>query len=103
MSLHRYQTRRQTTTEEFPVEEIIGGSQASVCLCRRIAHRNVLALVTLYRTIQLILLLGDVVQLLQGFADFNTVRTIAKEIRHDKPEQSWEKHFAWLCLHEQRL
>jgi len=27
----------------------------------------------------------------------------AEEIRHDKPEQSREKHFAWLCLNEQRL
>ena len=27
----------------------------------------------------------------------------AEEIRHDKPGQSREKHFAWLCLHEQRL
>ena len=27
----------------------------------------------------------------------------AQEIRHDKPGQSREKHFAWLCLHEKRL
>ncbi len=27
----------------------------------------------------------------------------AEEIGHDKPGQSREKHFAWLCLHEQRL
>ncbi len=27
----------------------------------------------------------------------------AEEIRHDKPRQSREKHFAWLCLNEQRL
>ena len=27
----------------------------------------------------------------------------AEEISHDKPGQSREKHFAWLCLHEQRL
>src|SRR6266702_857678 len=27
----------------------------------------------------------------------------AEEIRHDKPGQSREKHFAWLCLHEQGL
>ena len=27
----------------------------------------------------------------------------AEEVRHDKPGQSREKHFAWLCLHEQRL
>jgi len=27
----------------------------------------------------------------------------AEEIKHDKPGQSREKHFAWLCLHEQRL
>jgi len=27
----------------------------------------------------------------------------AEEIRHDKPGQSREKHFAWLCLNEQRL
>lgn len=27
----------------------------------------------------------------------------AQEIRHDKPEQSREKHFAWLCLNEKRL
>jgi hypothetical protein len=27
----------------------------------------------------------------------------AEEIRHDKPGQSREKLFAWLCLHEQRL
>jgi len=27
----------------------------------------------------------------------------AEEIRHDKPGQSREKHFAWLCLHEHRL
>ena len=26
----------------------------------------------------------------------------AEEIKHDKPGQSREKHFAWLCLHEQR-
>lgn len=27
----------------------------------------------------------------------------AAEIAHDKPGQSREKHFAWLCLNEQRL
>ena len=27
----------------------------------------------------------------------------AEEIRHDKPGQSREKHFAWLCLNETRL
>jgi len=27
----------------------------------------------------------------------------AEEIRHDKPGQSREKHFAWLCLNEKRL
>jgi ribosomal protein S1 len=27
----------------------------------------------------------------------------AEEIKHDKPGQSREKHFAWLCLNEQRL
>jgi hypothetical protein len=27
----------------------------------------------------------------------------AQEIRHDKPGQSREKHFAWLCLHEKQL
>jgi hypothetical protein len=27
----------------------------------------------------------------------------AEEVRHDKPGQSREKHFAWLCLHEKRL
>jgi hypothetical protein len=27
----------------------------------------------------------------------------AQEIRHDKPGQSREKHFAWLCGNEQRL
>ena len=27
----------------------------------------------------------------------------AQEIKHDKPGQSREKHFAWLCLNEQRL
>ncbi len=27
----------------------------------------------------------------------------AEEIRHDKPGQSREKHFAWLCVNEQRL
>jgi hypothetical protein len=27
----------------------------------------------------------------------------AEEIRHDKPGQSREKHFAWLCLNEQQL
>ena len=27
----------------------------------------------------------------------------AEEIRHDKPGQSREKHFAWLCVHEKRL
>src|SRR6266516_7863900 len=27
----------------------------------------------------------------------------AEEISHNKPGQSREKHFAWLCLHEQRL
>jgi hypothetical protein len=27
----------------------------------------------------------------------------AQEVRHDKPGQSREKHFVWLCLHEQRL
>ncbi len=35
----------------------------------------------------------------------NVVRwaVAAQEIRHDKPGQSREKHFAWLCLHEQGL
>lgn len=28
---------------------------------------------------------------------------IAEEVSHYKPGQSKEKHFAWLCLHEQRL
>ncbi len=27
----------------------------------------------------------------------------AEEIRHDKPGQSRERHFAWLCVNEQRL
>jgi hypothetical protein len=27
----------------------------------------------------------------------------AEEVRHDKPGQSRERHFAWLCLREQRL
>src|SRR5205085_2421313 len=27
----------------------------------------------------------------------------AEEMRHDKPGQSREKHFAWLCLHEKSL
>ena len=27
----------------------------------------------------------------------------AEEVRHDKPGQSREKHFAWLCVHEERL
>ena len=27
----------------------------------------------------------------------------AQEIKHDKPGQSKLKHFAWLCLHEQRM
>jgi len=27
----------------------------------------------------------------------------AEEIRHDKPGQSRERHFAWLCANEQRL
>src|ERR1700693_6171442 len=27
----------------------------------------------------------------------------AEEVRHDKPGQSREKHFAWLCLNEKRL
>lgn len=27
----------------------------------------------------------------------------AEEVRHDKPGQSRENHFAWLCLNEQRL
>ncbi len=27
----------------------------------------------------------------------------AEEIRHDKPGQSREKHFAWLCVNEQRV
>jgi hypothetical protein len=27
----------------------------------------------------------------------------AQEIRHDKPGQSRERHFAWLCLHEKLL
>jgi hypothetical protein len=27
----------------------------------------------------------------------------AEEIKHDKPGQSREKHFAWLCLNEKRL
>jgi hypothetical protein len=27
----------------------------------------------------------------------------AEEVRHDKPGQSREKHFAWLCIHEQQL
>lgn len=27
----------------------------------------------------------------------------AEEIRHDKPGQSREKYFAWLCVHEKRL
>jgi hypothetical protein len=27
----------------------------------------------------------------------------AEEIRHDKPGQSREKHFAWLCVNEKRL
>ncbi len=27
----------------------------------------------------------------------------AEEIKHDKPGQSREKHFAWLCVNEQRL
>jgi len=27
----------------------------------------------------------------------------AEEISHEKPGQSREKHFAWLCLHEQQL
>jgi len=27
----------------------------------------------------------------------------AEEVRHDKPGQSREKYFAWLCINEQRL
>ena len=27
----------------------------------------------------------------------------AQEVRHDKPGQSREKYFAWLCVHEKRL
>jgi hypothetical protein len=27
----------------------------------------------------------------------------AEEVRHDKPGQSKEKHFAWLCVHEAQL
>ena len=27
----------------------------------------------------------------------------AEEVRHDKPGQSREKHFAWLCLNEHRM
>lgn len=27
----------------------------------------------------------------------------AEEVKHTKPGQSREKHFAWLCLHEQQL
>jgi hypothetical protein len=27
----------------------------------------------------------------------------AEEIRHDKPGQSRERHFAWLCVHEKQL
>jgi hypothetical protein len=27
----------------------------------------------------------------------------AQEVRHDKPGQSREKYFAWLCVNEQRL
>jgi hypothetical protein len=27
----------------------------------------------------------------------------AEEVRHDKPGQSRERYFAWLCVHEQRL
>jgi hypothetical protein len=27
----------------------------------------------------------------------------AEEVRHDKPGQSREKYFAWLCVNEQRL
>jgi hypothetical protein len=27
----------------------------------------------------------------------------AEEVRHDKPGQSRERHFAWLCIHEERL
>jgi hypothetical protein len=27
----------------------------------------------------------------------------AEEVRHDKPGQSKEKYFAWMCVNEQRL
>src|SRR5262249_2018878 len=35
----------------------------------------------------------------------NVVRwaVAAEEVRHDKPGQSREKYFAWLCVHEKRL
>jgi hypothetical protein len=39
MPLHCYQARRQTTGKEFPVEEIIGGSQTRICLCCWIIHK----------------------------------------------------------------
>ena len=56
-----------------------------------------------------------------GTAPFATIRTgvatdhrwngvnverwavVAEEIRHDKPGQSREKHFAWLCVNEKQL
>src|SRR5260370_26963723 len=44
MPLHGYQARRQTAAKEFSVEEIIGGSQAGVCLRCSIVHICVLTL-----------------------------------------------------------
>jgi hypothetical protein len=38
MPLHCYQARRQTAGKEFPVEEIICGSQTCICLCCWIVH-----------------------------------------------------------------
>src|SRR5660397_50738 len=40
MPLHCYQARRQTTGKEFPVKEIISGSQTRVCLCCWIFHKQ---------------------------------------------------------------
>jgi hypothetical protein len=38
MPLHCYEARRQTTGKEFPVKEIIGGSQTCICLRCWIVH-----------------------------------------------------------------
>src|SRR5712692_7463211 len=61
--LHRYQAGRQATAKEFLVEEIIGSSQAGVCLRCRIVHISVLTLYILYRTIQFYYFPGGIVKL----------------------------------------